>query len=286
MQDDFADVASFVVSSDEDAEEVSSQDTSDAEASGAEPAVSEPPRTQQNGRSQTQNGKDSTFKPGTTTLKRLRKAQQDGPCPAQAAGQAASLADSEPDDRPELASGPRNGQDVYQTFTPEQKGKQRAIEAPLHTDEPGPSRQHEAYTPEPAARRHSRTHRTPASVQFADAHAASNSPGSGPTPKKRCLRKADGQAIKVTQVLDLIWKDVEKWPILACWGALCMFHPVLWCCLDNEHCNLQEEEDDGKASGPMRSTRSRKGKPDYQAMWQAKAVSLVPSHTAAPAHCA
>ena len=200
MRDAFTDVASFLVSSDEDAEEVSSQGVSDAEASGAEPAMSGFPSTQQHGRSQAQNGKDSTVKPGATTLKRLRKAQQDGPCPAQAAGQAASLAGSEPGDRPELVSGPQNGQDVYQTFTPEQKGKQRAIEAPLHTDKPGPSRQHEAYTPEPAARRHGRTHRTPASVRFADAHDAFDSPGSSPTPKRRCLRKADGQAIKVTLI--------------------------------------------------------------------------------------
>ena len=205
MRDAFADVASFVVSSDDDAEEVSSQGASDAEASGAEPAVSEPPSTQQNGRSQAQNGKDLTVKPGATTLRRLRKAQQDGPCPTQAARQAASLADSEPEDRPELASGPQNGQNVYQTFTPEQKGKQRAIEAQLHSDEPGPSRQHEAYTPEPAARRHGRTHRTPASVQFADAHAASDSPGSGLTPKRRSLRKADGQAVKVTLIPGSIW---------------------------------------------------------------------------------
>ena len=70
---------------------------------------------------------------------------------------------------------------------------------------------------------------------------------------------------------------------------------MLWCAVhvsscpvvlsDKGLCNLQEEEDNGKASGHRRSTRSRKGKPDYQAMWQVKAVSLVPSHTAAPAHC-
>ena len=157
-----------------------------------------PPSTQQNGRSQAQNGEDSPVRAGATTLKRLRKAQQDGPCPMQATWQAASLADSEPEDRVEHASGPQNGQDLYQTFTPEQKGKQRAITAPLHPDEPGPSRQHEAYTPEPAARRHGRTHCTPASVQFADAHAASDSPGIGPTPKRRRLQKANGQAVKVT----------------------------------------------------------------------------------------
>ena len=200
MRDAFADVASFVVSSDEVTEEVSSQGASDAEASGAEPAMPEPLSTQQNGRSQAQNGEDSPVRAGATTLKRLRKAQQDGPCPAQAAGQAASLADSEPEDRAEHASGPQNGQDVYQTFTPEQKGKQRAIKAPLHPDEPGPSRQQEAYTPEPAARRHGRAHCTPASVRFADAHAASDSPGSGPTSKRRHLQKADGQAVKVTLV--------------------------------------------------------------------------------------
>lgn len=148
-----------------------------------------------------QNGRKSGAKPGAQTLKRLRKAQRDPQQPAEDQDLMHLSLELQPETQghgaPQAGLGPDAG---FQCFTPEQKGKQKAVEAPGGQEEAGPSGRHGAFTPEQAAEQRNAERSLPASL--APAGASSEADGlrpSGQAPKKKRLQKAGGQVIKVRQ---------------------------------------------------------------------------------------
>jgi len=140
-------------------------------------------------------GQTAQGKPGSATLRRIRKAQSGAEGPAIADGLADALADSERENQPENAAEHGQQSDAgYQRYTPEQKGKQKVVEM---LEDTGPSGLHEALTPAQAAKQQSAAAFTP----------ALRSSGLPPS-KRRRLQKANGQTVKVSSTPALEYSDV------------------------------------------------------------------------------
>ena len=179
----------FIASSEDDPEEVSSQAAANADDSDAQTDALDPAATSK-GR-QTAQGK-----PGSASLRRIRKAPSGAEGPATADGLADALADSEHADQPQNAAEHGQRSDAgYQRYTPEQKGKQKVVEM---LEDTGPSGLHEALTPAQTAKQQSPTAFTP----------ALRSSGLPPS-KRRRLQKANGQTVKVSSIPELEYSDVD-----------------------------------------------------------------------------
>lgn len=141
-------------------------------------------------------GQTAQGKPGSATLRRIRKAQSGAEGPAIADGLADALADSERENQPQNAAEHGQQPDAgYQRYTPEQKGKQKVVEM---LEDTGPSGLHEALTPAQAAKQQSAAAFTP----------ALRSSGLPPS-KRRRLQKANGQTVKVSSTPALEFSDVD-----------------------------------------------------------------------------
>ena len=157
-------MSGFIASEDEAAEGSSAQDASGAESNP------EPPAILQDTEAQIQHGHSPAALGGTQPLTRLRKRTQ----PEEAIkDRPVHLALSpEAHEGLEQASAPGQlAETGHQRFTPEQKGKQKAVCAPEDWEEAGPSGLHAA---------------------------AIHTPATGCTARRRRLHKPDGHIVKVS----------------------------------------------------------------------------------------
>ena len=158
-------MSGFIASEDEAAEESSAQDVSGVESNP------EPPATLQDTQVQLQHGHTSAAVAGMQPLTRLRKRTQ--PEEVVKDTPAHMVLSPETHEGLEQASPPGQlAETGHQRFTPEQKGKQKAVCAPEIWEEAGPSGLHAA---------------------------AIHTPVTGSTAKRRRLHKPDGHVVKVSR---------------------------------------------------------------------------------------